>query len=116
MLREVQHNMFSRTSLDKLLKNRLQQCIERRKDGGHPQSAWTAASIVLVGNLIYRLHQGLTESLTSVQHQRMATTYEYLVCILHKTTDRSNISLNDIVVFLEHNIWTKPGSKKDSTE
>jgi len=40
MLRGVQHNMFSRTIVWTIAEqNRLQQCIEKRKDRGYPRSA-----------------------------------------------------------------------------
>jgi len=78
---------FSITCLSLLVwttaeQNWLHQCIKRREDRGRSRSAWTAASIVLVCNLICRLHQGLTESHTSVKHQQMETSF--LKCILHK--------------------------------
>jgi len=94
MLRGVQHNVFSRTSLYKLLNK-----IDRSnvlKDG-KIEAVHAAASVVLVGNLICRLHHSLAESLTSMKHQQMVTSYAF--CI--KTTDRSNRSLNDTMVFMK---------------
>jgi len=85
--------------VDKLL-NKI-DCSSALKDGKNswPWSAWTAASVVLVDNLICRLQQGLVESRASVKHQQLLTLY--LKCILHKTRDRSNRSLNDTMVILE---------------
>ena len=72
MLRGVQHNLFSSTSLDKLL-NEI-NCSSVLKDG-----KIEAASVILVGNLICRLHQGLAESLMSVKHQRMVSSYHEFI-------------------------------------
>jgi len=85
--------MFSRTSLDKLI-NKI-DCSNVLKDGKIesvqcPRSAWTAASVVLVGSLICRLHQDLAESVTSVKHHQMVTSY--LKCLCRKQwTDETDL-------------------------
>jgi len=66
------------------------------------------AKAVLVGNLICRLHQGLTVS--------QAWSIE---CILHKNGQTKQRSFNDTMVFIKsisYNIWTDPGSKNGSTK
>jgi len=119
MLRRVQHNLFSiivRTNIAE--RNRTQQCIEKLEDRGHPRSACTTAN-VLVGNLICRLHQGLTESLTCVKHRRMVTLAYISNAFCINPMHGSNRSLNDTMLFMKsipYNIWTDPGSNKGSTK
>jgi len=94
----VQNNMFSRTSIVKLL-NKI-DCSNVLKDGKieavHDLLEQQQA-LYLLALCICRLHQGLTESLTSVRHQWMVTSY--LECILRK--NRSNRSLNGTVMFMK---------------
>jgi len=95
MLRGVQHNLFSRTSLDKLLnkidsRNVLKDGkIEAVHDLFEQQQAY----------LICRLHQSLAEGLRSVKHQWIVT--PYVECILRKTMDRWNRSFNDTIMFMK---------------
>ena len=53
LLREFQHKMLSRSSLNRLL-NKIEQqwCMERWENRSHTRSARTAANIMFVGDLI----------------------------------------------------------------
>ena len=60
-----------------------------------------------------------TATKPAVSHKHEASANGDLKCILYKTTDRSNRSLNDIMVFMKlifYDIWTEPRSKKGSTK
>jgi len=65
--------------------NWLQQCIERWEGRGCLWYPWRLEqqqglySVLVVTNLICRLHQGLIKGLTSMKYQRMVTSYlEYI--------------------------------------